>query len=348
MARKLRVQPNDACFHVVTRIAHREYFFDAEEKSIVVGLIRAAESFSCVKVIAFCVMSNHLHLLVAIDKPANLLLWESWQMFIGYDFDKIKEGSIYRVGTLSTMTEEDVDEVRKCEAMSLFDRYQTTRDELIARIKCVMREKSFDELLKTWAKMSEQELQCEYERFLSRMYSLSEFMKTLKQNISQYYNIRHKHTGGLWEGRFRDTIIERSVEAMSSVAVYIDLNPWRAKMCEDPAQYVWSSYGTAMSGDERSRAGYNVIYDTSDCWENLREVHAQQLENRMASDNADQEEREEAAFSSGAVVGSEAFIRRLVDSEDEAFPTGHKTPPVVFMGGDNKLKSLRNLSVFRK
>ena len=159
---------------------------------------------------------------------------------------------------------------------------------------------------------------------------------------------RHKHTGGRWEGRFRDTIIERSVEAMSSVAAYIDLNPWRARMCEDPADYGWSSYGKAIAGDERSRAGYNVIYDTSDCWDNVSAVHAQQLENRMAADTAEQEAREEAAFSSGAVIGSEAFIRRLVDREADAFPTGHKTPPVGFMGGDTKLKSLRNLSVFRR
>ena len=86
MARKLRVQPEDVCFHVVTRIAHKEFFFDADEKDIVFGLIRAAEAFLCVKVIAFCVMSKHLHLLIAIDKLANLRLWESWQLYIGYDF----------------------------------------------------------------------------------------------------------------------------------------------------------------------------------------------------------------------------------------------------------------------
>ena len=348
MARKLRVQPEDVCFHVVTRIAHKEFFFDADEKDIVFGLIRAAEAFSCVKVIAFCVMSNHLHLLIAIDKPANLRLWESWQLYIGYDFEAIKEGNLYRVGTLSTMTQEDVDEVRKCESMSLFDRYETTKDELVARIKHVMREKPFDELMQSWSKLPENRLQAEYERFLLRMYSLSEFMKTLKQNISQYYNIRHKHTGGLWEGRFKDTIIERSVEAMSSVATYIDLNPWRAKMCENPSEYKWSSYGKAVAGDERSRSGYNFIYDTADAWPEVNETHWQQLENKMAADSPEQAEIEEAVFTSGTSIGSEPFIRRLIDSEEEVFPTGHKTAPVNFMLGNRNLKALRNLQVLRK
>lgn len=348
MARKLRVQPENVCFHVVTRIAHKEFFFDDDEKDIVFGLLRAAEAFSCVDVVAFCVMSNHLHLLIAIDKPDNLRLWESCQMLIGYDFAKVKEGDLYRVGTMSTLTEEEVEEVRKCESMSLFDRYETTRDALIARIRRVMRKKAFDELMNTWDKLPEESLQGEYERFFLRMYSLSEFMKTLKQNISQYYNVRHNHTGGLWEGRFRDTIIERSVEAMSSVATYIDLNPWRAKMCSDPAEYKWSSYGKAVAGDERSRIGYNFIYDTSEDWRRLKKVHAQQLANRMAADTDRQEEQEEAVFTSGAAVGTEGFIRQLVTSEEEVFPTGHKTPPVRFTVGDNKLKALRNLRVLRK
>ena len=55
-----------------------------------------------------------------------------------------------------------------------------------------------------------------------------------------------------------------------------------------------------------------------------------------------------AVFKSGTAVGSEEFIRRLVGSEDKAFPTGHKTPPVNFTVGENKLKTLRNLRVLRK
>jgi REP element-mobilizing transposase RayT len=333
---------------VVTRIAHKEFFFDAGEKEIVVELLRAAEAFSCVMVIAFCVMSNHLHLLVAIDKPANLRLWESWQMFIGYDFERVKDGDLYRVGTLSTLSEQEVDDVRECESMSLFERYETTKEELVARIRGVMRKRPFDDLMKVWSNLTEDRLQEEYERFLSRMYSLSEFMKTLKQNISQYYNLRHGHTGGLWEGRFKDTIIEQTVEAMSSVATYIDLNPWRAGICAHPAEYKWSSYGNAVAGDARSRSGYNFIYDTSDGWEQVNGVYAQQLANRMAADTARQGELEEAVFTSGTAVGSEEFIRRLVGSEDEAFPTGHKTPPVNFTVGENKLKALRNLRVLRK
>ena len=33
------------------------------------------------------------------------------------------------------------------------------------------------------------------------------------------------------------------------MAAYIDLNPIRAEMVEDPQEYRWSGYGAAMGGD---------------------------------------------------------------------------------------------------
>ena len=73
MARKLRYQPENVCYHVVTRIAHREFMFDDEEKGIVIDFVRGVERFTGVKVLAYVVMSNHLHLLLFIEKPAPLV-----------------------------------------------------------------------------------------------------------------------------------------------------------------------------------------------------------------------------------------------------------------------------------
>ena len=41
------------------------------------------------------------------------------------------------------------------------------------------------------------------QRMLGRMFSLSEFMKALKQRFSQWYNRRKGRTGVLWEGRYK-------------------------------------------------------------------------------------------------------------------------------------------------
>jgi hypothetical protein len=84
-------------------------------------------------------------------------------------------------------------------------------------------------------------------RFTYRMHSLSEFMKTLLQRFTRWFNRTHERTGTLWEERFKSVIVE-SGTAARTIAAYIDLNPVRAGMVEDPADYRWSSYGEAVGG----------------------------------------------------------------------------------------------------
>ncbi len=43
--------------------------------------------------------------------------------------------------------------------------------------------------------------------------------------------------------------------AAQTVAAYIDLNPVRAGICEDPVDYRWSSYAEAAAGGKKARAG---------------------------------------------------------------------------------------------
>jgi hypothetical protein len=86
-----------------------------------------------------------------------------------------------------------------------------------------------------------------YRRFTYRMHDLSEFMKTLLQRFTRWFNRTHDRTGTLWEQRYKSVIVE-SGEAARTMAAYIDLNPVRAGMVSDPAEYRWSSYGEAIGG----------------------------------------------------------------------------------------------------
>jgi hypothetical protein len=87
-----------------------------------------------------------------------------------------------------------------------------------------------------------------------RMHDLSEFMKMLLQRFSSWFNRRHGRTGRLWEQRFKSVLVENGTAART-MAAYIDLNPVRAGICEDPAEYRWSSYGEAVAGGIKARAG---------------------------------------------------------------------------------------------
>jgi REP element-mobilizing transposase RayT len=92
-----------------------------------------------------------------------------------------------------------------------------------------------------------------HERFTYRMHDLSEFMKTLLQRFTRWHNTRTKRRGNLWEETFKSVIVEDGLAART-MAAYIDLNPVRAGIAADPAEYRWSSYGEAMGATGRNGA----------------------------------------------------------------------------------------------
>ena len=118
-----------------------------------------------------------------------------------------------------------------------------------------------------------------HRRFSYRMHDLGEFMKGLLQRFTQWFNRTQSRTGRLWEDRFKSVIVEDGVAA-KTICAYIDLNPVRAGMVSDPADYRWSSYGEAIGGGAKGngktaraglvralRAHQGVVAD-ADLWAN--------------------------------------------------------------------------------
>ena len=62
--RKNRVVEQNRFYHLVSRLAHRAFFLDDEEKDRAVALMRRVEEFSGVVVLAYAFMSNHFHIFI--------------------------------------------------------------------------------------------------------------------------------------------------------------------------------------------------------------------------------------------------------------------------------------------
>ncbi|WP_028581824.1 REP-associated tyrosine transposase [Desulfogranum japonicum] len=71
--------------------------------------------------------------------------------------------------------------------------------------------------------------------------SLSKLMKRVAGRQTRYVNKSEKRSGSIWEGRFKSSIISTH-EYLPACCRYIELNPLRAGMVDDPAEYRWSSY----------------------------------------------------------------------------------------------------------
>ena len=86
------------------------------------------------------------------------------------------------------------------------------------------------------------------ERLLARMHDLSEFMKTVKQRFSIWYNRNHgDRRGTLWMERFKSVLVEGKGNPLQTMAAYIDLNPVRAGIVADPKDYRFCGYAEAVA-----------------------------------------------------------------------------------------------------
>tara|TARA_R110002111_G_scaffold76902_2_gene121721 strand:- start:530 stop:1468 length:939 start_codon:yes stop_codon:yes gene_type:complete len=99
------------------------------------------------------------------------------------------------------------------------------------------------------------------EKLLARMGDVSAFMKTLKQRFSMWFNKSHDRFGPLWSDRFKSVLVEGKGSVLQTIAAYIDLNPIRAGIVEDPKDYRFCGYAEAVSG--RKRAIRSVKFLTS-------------------------------------------------------------------------------------
>jgi len=80
--------------------------------------------------------------------------------------------------------------------------------------------------------------------------NLSSGMRQINGVYTRRFNARHQRSGHLFQGRFKAIIVERDPYLLELIR-YISLNPVRAGMATDPAQYRWSSFA-AMTGDSGS------------------------------------------------------------------------------------------------
>jgi len=70
---------------------------------------------------------------------------------------------------------------------------------------------------------------------------ISKVIQMLGRYYVPYFNTTYQRTGTLWEGRYKATLVDSEYYALACYR-YIELNPVRAGMVEQPVEYPWSSY----------------------------------------------------------------------------------------------------------
>jgi REP element-mobilizing transposase RayT len=196
-------QVNPAIYHCISRVVDRRFVFGDIEREQFRSYMRMYENFSGIRVLAYCVMSNHIHLLLEIPPMPEGGLSDEQLL------QRLR--AIYNTATVAEVELQLI--AARTKGLS------TMADEI-------------------------------HQRYTYRMHNLSQYMKTVMQRMTQWYNRQNERSGTLWEERFKSVIVEIGIAARM-MAAYIDLNPVRAGMVTDPADYHWSSYGEAIGGGKK-------------------------------------------------------------------------------------------------
>lgn len=129
--------------------------------------------------------------------------------------------------------------------------------ELLDRIEILAGKKRADMLHERWdhlASLGDTPLvEAEKNRWRRRMYDLSQFVKTFKEEFRRDFQREYDYSGRLWGDRFFSTVVESS-EYLSKCAAYIEMNPVRAKMVTQAKDYAWNTSGAAAKGNAFAKA----------------------------------------------------------------------------------------------
>jgi REP element-mobilizing transposase RayT len=219
-----------AIYHCVSRVVDRRFVFEVDEREHFRMLMRMCEKFSGCRVLSYCLMSNHFHLLLEVPPmPEGGLSDQEFLQRLGAFYSEAQVAEVVReiedAASVGARGEFELPPVNPETGQPLTpaQEMEMANERRVARV---------------------QEIRSRYTR---RMHDLSEFVKSLLERFTRWFNRTHSRSGTLWEDRFKSVIVESGVAART-MAAYIDLNPVRAGMVTDPADYRWSSYGEAIGG----------------------------------------------------------------------------------------------------
>ena len=138
--------------------------------------------------------------------------------------------------------------------------------------------------------------------------SISRLMQYVGRLYVRRFNFRYSRTGTLFDGRFKSCLVQ-SERYLLTCLRYIELNPVRAGLVSDPAEYRWSSYRCHAFGLEVAMQSLHPSYLSL----GQDAVSRQSEYRKLVSESIDVEvlSKIRHCTNSGLVLGSEMFRKQV-------------------------------------
>jgi putative transposase len=155
---------------------------------------------------------------------------------------------------------------------------------------------------------------------------------SLGRRYVQYINTTYRRTGTLWDSRYKSSLIHADTYLLACQR-YIELNPVRAAMVDDPAHYRWTSYRANALGQADDLLTPHGVYQSlgntpKQQQSAYRALFRSELDSEAISDIR-------LALNQNQPLGNARFMNRIAKAAGErreAKPRGR--PRLLPAGGD--------------
>jgi putative transposase len=146
---------------------------------------------------------------------------------------------------------------------------------------------------------------------------LSNFMKLICQKHTQHINRKHKRSGKLWENRYKLYLVDPDYTWM--VSRYIELNPVRARIVNNPVDYHYSSARKNLNKIPDRIVNIDIIKGRHKDYQDFMKEKIEESEIKSIHE----------ALQQNKALGKEGFIKKLEDKfKNTSFKTRKRGRPV--------------------
>ncbi len=140
---------------------------------------------------------------------------------------------------------------------------------------------------------------------------LGKFMQGLQQSYSQYFNLRHRKSGHVFQGRYKAIVCDKD-EYLLQLIRYIHLNPVRAGMVKEPEKYSYSGHRAYLDGKASEAIDPRKV---------LSVLGGRARYRAFVGDGVNDGHKEEYyEVSDQRFLGAEGFGEKLQDEQEEERP----------------------------
>ncbi|HDQ04050.1 MAG TPA: transposase [Deltaproteobacteria bacterium] len=134
---------------------------------------------------------------------------------------------------------------------------------------------------------------------------LSEIMKGINLSYAQHFKNKYRYIGHFWQDRYKSIIISKD-EYLLACGSYVELNPVRAGIVENPKDYRWSSYQANAYGKQDDLIDQHVIFDNLSQDDVVRKEYRKFVQEMLKKNKAMRGEMERRT-----IYGGHDFIQRV-------------------------------------